>query len=241
MMDLQTQTTSRDELSIYSVNELPSWSEIMEWYDLFAQDAPAEMYDPDNSADTGDLDMHWNIPKKLVYIAHVCNQFNKMIIMDGFRESIVTCINDIYSSNDVADVIFTAVTIPRIKKAGLIKCNQDMSGISSIDSVINQFQTDFAIYGIDGKNDVFADLRVPHVYINELTYLRVMVAPVVKFHDGDKVIVTPYVSMYKRVIEFMMVPFKQYFTEPIGWKHDDGSPIVSTVPNKPYIGYDPAK
>lgn len=86
--------------SIYCKEELPTWSEVYEEFwtgRIFS-------YSPDIS-EHQTLDSYWQIPRRKVILATVCNQFNKMIIEDGYKEEITKFISDIINKN-VNNILF---------------------------------------------------------------------------------------------------------------------------------------
>lgn len=75
--------------SLYTKNELPTWDEVYnEFYkkELF-------FYDPKNPKDKYDLDPYWKIPRKLYLFATICNQFNKMLFENNYKDTVINFVN----------------------------------------------------------------------------------------------------------------------------------------------------
>lgn len=86
---IQNPDGSREyKLSIFAKEELPTWDEIYnEWYK-----SDHLFYDPDDVNDQKE-DLYWKIPHKVYLLLTICNQFNKMIYEDGYRDYIIKMIN----------------------------------------------------------------------------------------------------------------------------------------------------
>lgn len=77
------------KLSMYTKEELPTWDEIYnEWYK-----SGHIIYDPNDVHDQV-IDLYWKIPHKVYLLLTICNQFNKMIYEDGYKDQIIKMISD---------------------------------------------------------------------------------------------------------------------------------------------------
>lgn len=171
-------------VSRYSTSELPTWREIMDWYEL-----PIRSYDP--LTDSADLNMYWKIPKKQVLIALMCNQFNKMITEDGYRDNLLTLLSSSKYINiqpeDVAFMPFSQYMPPEPME---------------IYSFINP----------SGRPDIFRS-SWPHKDIDDTSdpmelILFVKAKPQGWFpisHDLFK-------QLYDDIIKCMMEPYMEYFS-----------------------------
>lgn len=226
---------TKNEISKFSVNELPTWEEILRWYKEYHIKGD-NTFDP--SKDRA-IHRYWKIPEKRVMFALICNQFNKMIAEDGYMSGL----SDIINNSDIGITCLHSVSFCLT----LAEIPELMSRPS---------EKRFNIYNITKPGstiDPFASGH-PHLCVNDITVVPsdpLMVTPVL-VGDGDEYnmqsILRPHPDstceelQYNTIIEYMMTPFKEYFGgEAIGFK-ENGELIMrhKTVP-KYHLGYDPAK
>lgn len=242
------------QVSMYAKEELPTWAEI---YEEFYQ-KKSFVYDPKNK-DHQELDLYWKIPKRKYILATVCNQFNKMIFEDGFKDDMIAMINkDIVS--DCCDIRFSCEPIENFDPSGMhdddIQTNYD----TFVDSWKNAIDSQFVgrheappIYNIplpSGEDNPFITSKHPRTNINTIS-TPLCLFPIIKLHNtgSEYSIFTPLpfksdsCEDYNMIIAFMMSQFKDYFEgSDIGWKNSDGT-VIESDPMKRSCdgaGYDPA-
>ena len=89
------------DLSVYAKEELPTWSEV---YNEFYKQKMFSYSITDPSQQT--IDPYWKIPHMKYIIMTVCNQFNKMIFEDGYKDEIIKK----YISNEKCRILPRRVT-----------------------------------------------------------------------------------------------------------------------------------
>lgn len=122
------------KVSLYAKEELPTWDEVyFGWYNgNIRRVLTPESYDID------ELDPYWGIPKPLYLTAIVCNQFNKMLFEDGYKDVMLKYINDM--KNIVAGG--TAVDIRFILEDTVIK---DFRSLDEYNILMNRFMKKFIV------------------------------------------------------------------------------------------------
>ena len=236
-------------LSAYAKEELPTWSEV---YNEFYKER-IYIYsniDPDHQV----IDPYWNIPHRKYLIMTVCNQFNKMIFEDGYKDALIKMINEnIYE--EVTDVMFICKSVIMF----ICKSIHYIETMDFIDGFVYHNDFNPPIYTIplpNGKSNPFIiskdRLRISSKDIIGTTWLF----PVIISKDNDNIINHIYapnhtgVIMHEKeqedfdaIIEFMMKPFKEYFEgDGVGWKDKDGHIIEGEpkITSCNGVGYDPA-
>lgn len=240
-------------LSIYSKEELPTWSEVYEEFYLKNQ----FIYDP-NGADALDLDLYWKIPKRKYLLAIVCNQFNKMLFEDGMRDKLLKFIRD-NLRDDCVDVRFSCEPIDDYELP------DDMNNVKEdyerfVTSWKKAIDDKFVgrtmappIYTFPlptGVDNPFVISKHPRIDINTIN-TKMCIVPILKFSNpgNDYSIAAPLPyeewneDCYNKIIKFMMESFIDYFEgSGIGWKDSAGN-LIETDPMKRSCdgaGYDPA-
>ena len=228
---------TKNEISKFSVNELPTWEEILRWYKEYHTKGD-NTFNP--SKDTA-IHRYWKIPEKKVMFALICNQFNKMIAEDGYMSGLL----DIINNSDIGITCLHSVSFCLT----LREISEFMSRPS---------EERFNIYNIikpDGTVDPFVSDH-PHLCVNDITATSSESLTIISVLAGDghewkiQSILRPHTdptyndttSLYDAVIEYMMTPFKEYFGgEAIGFK-ENGELVMKhkSVP-KYHLGYDPAR
>lgn len=156
----------------------------MDWYEL-----PIKSYDP--ATDSTDLDMYWKIPRKQLLIALACNQFNKMIIEDGYLDDLLKLISVMNGTNITPkDAVFVPFPSCELPEPSEIYCFTSPSG----------------------RPDIFIRREYPHRLINdptdpmELTLFIENLSGVWLPIDHDEE------SAYNDIIMYMMGPYLEYFS-----------------------------
>lgn len=247
--------------SIFTKDELPAWSEIIDEYYEKIFSAGDHKFDHNNP---GELNKYWKVPQKKYIIAMICNQFNKMILEDGFKEDLLKFINthvfrSLFNSGTVAfDIRFS---IRLIHNLGMDKTlgAADKKKLEDL-----KFKTPELIAAIagtppyvytltnpNGKTNPFIVNNHPRIDISTITD-DVCLYPAIKifsstrkFSKDNYTLYTPlpWINIdqdaYEDIIEWMMAPYKEYFEgDAPGWKDKNGT-IIESKPS-PIIGYDPA-
>lgn len=198
--------------SIYTKEELPTWSEVYEEFYLNNQ----FMYDSNNINDQIE-DNYWKIPHKKYLIAIVCNQFNKMLYEDMLMPQIT-------------EKISKAINIP-------VKSLQFVFGQIDKPQHIHEISTEeffkdiYEIYTIPlptGKENPFILSQYNRIDVSKMDG-NLFLFPILDMSiDDDKRISSPYLYnvIFHKVIEVMIEMYKEYFEgENIGWKDSDGKLI----------------
>ena len=202
--------------SIYTKEELPTWSEVYEEFYLGKQ----FRYNP-YIDDHQTMDPYWKIPHKKYLIAVICNQFNKMLYEDMMMP-------------EITEKLSKKLNIP-IKSLqfifGSIEKTQQIHELS-----IEEFFKDvYEIYTVPlptGKENPFIISNHNRVDVSKIDdYLFLL--PVMDMSiSTDKRISTPdeYRYIFHEVIEVMIEKYKEYFEgEDIGWKDSDGKVIEGDI------------
>lgn len=250
------------DLSAFSPTELPTWSEIHDEYYTQMFLRSKHTYDPD---EVYAEDSFWKVPRRKVLIALMCNQFNKMVYEDGYKDDLIKLINSVYTKkifNDLAvgfDVRFSATVIPDMGKGDQILGaeewdNFERARFNNPEALSFIAGTDFYIYRFTNPNGFDDPLVTKQPGINIDTISSIMcVFPMVKLSSSvngqvrySVMEILPFDPLtkdaYNSIIEFMMEPYKEYFGgESVGFK-DNVIMTKQPTTHKPYVlGYDPAK
>lgn len=241
--------------SVYAKEELPTWSEV---YEEFFQ-MKAFYYDP-NNMDQQELDPYWNIPHTKFLLAVVCNQFNKMIVEDGYKEELIQDINRKICPMPegilgVQDVRFTLEDFIYDKSPRLpiwVKTPRNDSYNGRMSELFHGPDSLPPIYTIPlptGRKNPFIINDHPRIDISTLD-TRLGILPVVqlqiaKFHTPMYDIVRPasflFGGWYHPIILAMVKQYEKYFTGDIpGWKTKDGKLVESNQQHGCRTGFDPA-
>lgn len=190
--------------SIYAKEELPTWAEVYEEFYLGKQFT----YDPNNKFDQI-MDHYWKIPHKKYLIATVCNQFNKMILEDGYKDDIIKELSSTIHPN-ISDIRFY--------------CNQESS--------VNNTNVIYTFPLPSGKSNPFIIPNNNYIRYDITKYIGDMrIFPILTFSFNEDE--NPYIPQYDKIqlcidiINIMIKPFKEYFEGEIGWKNKNGELIES--------------
>lgn len=247
------------KVSIYTKEELPTWNEM---YNEFYKEK-AIFYDP-KDPNHQIADLYWKIPHRKYLVSIICNQFNKMIFEDGFKDRLFEIVgNQIHAK--ICDIRFicdgkSVLTKPETTNPDLYYDEY----IEKLVSVYNVNNDEVAppIYTIpmpNGQSNPFIVFNNKRVNINDIhekleLYPVISLIPDVELTTLDKtdykisyiVLNTGYddrSSLYWKIIDFMMKPIIEYFEgEGVGWKDSNGK-IIEGDPSSTHCngsGYDPA-
>lgn len=243
------------KLSIYTKEELPTWDEVYnEWYKN-----QQFIYDQDDEK-CQKMDLYWKIPHSIYLLITVCNQLNKMLYEDGYKDELLEYLNstpkfnqlgpveDVYEFKDIlfigSDWLMKSID-NKEKSLGFIKYLTEYCGLS--------YDVPPVIYSIKppnrGDNPFIINKNQRRIYIDQSQefnkrstiniYLYCHIknnettGPILEYSPFDK---DP--TKYFEIIEFMMKPFKSYFENGVGWKDTDGRLITS---KRTVLDLDPAK
>lgn len=251
-------------LSIYSKEELPTWSEVYnEWYKK-----NQFFYDP-NLEEHQTRDPYWKIPHLQYLQAVVCNQFNKMLFEDGYREGLLLDVNTLTRKcHKITDIRFALEQtsgdyIHRTRDVDIAyeDFNEHQAEMFKHLNMMDD-STPPPIYSIPmpkGTKNIFITNNHPRTDITSIPYTT-CVMPVIKMDIDDTETVKgafiwgsldPRVFMkiddqqsktlYSFIIQFMLRPFSEYFEGGVGWKDDNGNLIDSPKHHMcEGVGVDPA-
>lgn len=241
------------KVSIYTKEELPTWNEM---YNEFYK-GEVIFYDP-NDPNHQIADLYWKIPHRKYLVSVICNQFNKMIFEDGFKDRLFEMVgNQIHAK--ICDIRFICDGKSILTKPDLYYDEY----IEKLVSVYNVNNDEVAppIYTIpmpNGQPNPFIVFNNKRVNINEI-HEKLELYPVISFipnvklteldktkHDISYIInngCDDRSSLYWKIIDFMMKPIIEYFEgEGVGWKDSNGK-IIEGDPSSTHCngsGYDPA-
>lgn len=197
---------SEYKLSIYTKEELPTWNEVyQEFYEKFG----ATFYDPGNPYHV-EPDHYWKIPRYKYLLAIVCNQFNKMIWEDGYKDPLM----DFVMREVDTDAYHMRFFL------GDFKCiNENKRMVWKIHPMDKEPMIYTFPFPNGQPNPFIIDKDIKRCTITEMfsdnEFLHLV--PVVYFNDGI-VALDDESEVSKSIIEFMMKPFASYFEDGIGWK-----------------------
>ena len=237
-------------LSAFSQTELPTWGEIYDDYYTQMFLKRDNVYDPDDNKYYPN-DPYWKVPRRKVLIALICNQFNKMVYEDNYKDPLIKLINQTYTKNIfnsdaiVFDVRFSATVIPDMGKGDQVLGaeewdNFERARFSNPEALSFIAGTDFHIYNFtnpNGYEDPFVTNH-PRLNIDKINSMM-CVFPMVKISANVEgkvnysvMEILPFNPMtrvaYEDIIEFMMKPYKEYFGgEFVGSKY--GERLLMTV------------
>lgn len=232
------------KVSIYAKEELPTWDEIYnEWY-LNKQ----FIYNPDEELSKIE-DLYWKIPHQMYLLITVCNQLNKMIYEDGIKDQVLQFLmksklinqNLMFKFSDIRFVIISQELHESPKCAKFLK---DTCRVGTPDPPL--------IYSIsmpDGKKNPFIINNLQRTYFyQDYDYHRKKAIGIFldctgSFDNPEGPILgfLPFddeEGKYQFIIDYMMIPYRSYFENGIGWKDENGRLMISS---RPVLGFDPAK
>lgn len=211
------------KVSIYAKEELPTWNEV---YNEFYKEKVYSytLMDPKHQ----EMDLYWKIPHMKYLIMTVCNQFNKMIFEDGYKESLLEMINE-NIHEEATDVMF------------LCKTTNHTNGVEFRNKYvyINNYKP--PIYTIPlptgNINPFIVSMNELRVSSNDLVG-GTWIFPLILSRSGDAInhFYAPHqfgvcntekeYEDFTKIIDFMIKPFKEYFEgEGVGWKDSNGKII----------------
>lgn len=193
------------KLSDYAKEELPTWAEVYEDFYL------NKIFVRDNFIQLEDIDPYWNIKRRLVLVGMICNQFNKMIDEDGYKEELVEQFKLLYPSYYNIDTIqfrFDRKPVAETSSYGeLVIIPPPIYSFKNPNGIENPFI-------ISNRNRIFIDDNYDDNVIMEIQITF-------KYTDNHKKQVL-FVSdvfdidTFNNIIEIMIKPFKEYFENNIG-------------------------
>lgn len=215
--------------SIYTKDELPTWSEI---YNDFYQN----MFLKDNYKDDGTIDKYWRIPRQKYICGMICNQFNKMIIEDedGYKDKIIEEINAIqkYQCDDIRFLCH---------QNHIIYCRKPIYSIH----LPNGKDNPFILSEENDKNKKRIFIDTDDLDKEFGIYLYLFDSSIKAYSGtGKEIFVELKGEEKKKAIEILMKNIREYFEgDSVGWKDENGNNISDKTPTKPNCngaGSDPA-
>lgn len=221
------------KLSDYAKEELPTWAEVYnEFYKnkLYIHESYQEY--------SSSIDVYWKILHKKFLMITICNQFNKMLNEDGYKNELITMIQKSILS-EATDIMFILND-----KNDNYKC-----------SFTNFIPPIYSINMPSGKHNPFIiskhRLRIYDKSLNDDLWLCpiILVTDCVNnqhfyYLNKEGLIKTEGdYNDYMLIIDYMIRPFNEYFEgESIGWKDANGMKIESEPLQRSCsgAGYDPA-
>ena len=199
--------------SIYTKEELPTWSEMYE--EFYKKEIYAYIEENDK-----DIDPYWNIPRNKVLLSQACNQLNKMLFEDGLRETLI-------KQFDLIDVRFLLCTEDGTLGNELIIGTDKISPIYTIplptkkpNPFIVGEETRINIADIEG------DIYLAYVVVKDEDF---------DFYYG-------FEKIFQEAIENILHEMEEYFNgERPGWKDENGKLVgCSQCDRSCKTGFDPA-
>lgn len=227
------------QVSQYAKEELPTWSEV---YEEFYKN---RLYIPDEYIKTLDVeDIYWKIKHNKFLMITICNQFNKMITEDGYRDTILQVCQKMLDG-EVVSVTFILLNYA-------ITDQYYLEAVKYYTETLNEEVPIYYVPMPDGKENPFIisknRMRISSSDIDDKLILYPII--VSRDEDGDSSIYIPEFMTteigyedYMEIINTMIKPFKEYFEgEAVGWKDENGSVIESEPLQRGCsgTGYDPA-
>lgn len=191
--------------SLYSKDELPVFSEIYYYY-------LKGKYYYDKSTSTK-MDPYWNIPVDKYLLMNVCNQLNKMIFEDCYKEKIIGKFTNI---NDIRFIIVGSDVDPS-------EFSTKYNAGSDVPPPIYTIQLPT---GLKNPFIVIDHPRISNDELNEDHYMmKIMINGIrlISFTDND----------FSSIMEIMMEKYIEYYKK----LEEDGTSST----NRCITGYDPAK
>lgn len=242
--------------SVYVKEDLPTWSEV--YYNFYK--GKVFSFDHENPHHTDDLDKYWKIPRRKLLLTTVTNQFNKMLYEDRYSERFITFLNDNITRNAVS-AMFTCELISPPKEITTVHSytqymrDYEKWSTKYLDHFLKNhpIKETPPIYTLtmpDGKPNPFIinDEDVERINVNDLNgYL--CIHPIIFIEENNRKYAycpTPFVPAqsvdWTKIIDWMMIPYIQYFENGVGWKDHNGDLIPLTMPehNCVGVGFDPA-
>ena len=243
------------KLSIYTKEELPTWDEVYnEWYKN-----QQFIYDPDDEK-CQKMDLYWKIPHSIYLLATVCNQLNKMIYEDGYKDELLEYLNStsLFSQLGPVENVYEFKDILFIGSDCLMKQVHDKAKSKDFIKYLTEY------WGLSyDVSPVIYSIKLPNgednPFIINKNQRRIYIDQTQEFHKRSAINIYAYCHVkntettgpileyspfdedpkkYFEIIKFMMNPFISYFENGIGWKNIDGRLITS---KRTVLDFDPAK
>lgn len=227
------------KVSIYTKEELPTWSEI---YEEFYK---KNICDWSPNIDNHQIkDLYWKIPRRKILLAMMANQLNKMIFEDGMRSDVLDYISQRMKKKCI-DIRYVCD-----------KINDKLNVSESWNAMLNRYYVGMdnppPIYTYpmpNGSKNIFiTSERISRIDISQIDH-NISIFPIIMFQDNEqKSIYCPMhdVSFQKQdyytLLDFILRDIIQYFEgSGVGWKDEDGN-LINQKQDEPtcQVGYDPA-
>lgn len=228
------------DLSAYAKEELPTWSEV---YNEFYKQKMFSYSVTDSSQQT--IDPYWKIPHMKYINMTVCNQFNKMIFEDGYKDEIIKFIDENIHEK-ATDIMFLCRSTNHFDANDFLKefvyDNNYKPPIYTIplpNGKPNPFITSLKELRVSSINLVDGIWIFPLIISKKDNEIQHLYAP----YQFGVPITEKEQEDFDAIIEFMMKPFKEYFEgDGVGWKDKDGHIIEGEpkITSCNGVGYDPA-
>lgn len=175
-------------MNIYCKDDLPTWHEM--YYEFWNK--KLFYFDP---SDHNELDLYWNTEHNRMILGFACNQLNKMI--SDSKEQLLSFIYDILNDLNIRNFYFILSNDIEISE----------EGIPCIYSLKIPSTKKFSIFSSNHKRKDLAE-------INKKVELKLILVK----SSYDFQIITIDNPKFKEILNKIMIPIIDYFTEPIGWK-----------------------
>lgn len=238
--------------SIYVKEDLPTWSEV--YYEFYKNKTFSFDHEDDNQLN--DIDKYWKIPRRKALLATVTNQFNKMLYEDGYSDKFMTFLNNNITYDAVSAMFTCELVYPEIKNIESYQTymreyamwSSKYLGTFVKNHPIKEVPPIYTLTMPTGNPNPFIDINDDVIRINVDDINGWMcVYPIIFLGDNKRYYSpTPFVPSqsvdWTKIIDWMMIPFKDYFENGVGWKDNDGNVIASThaAHNCSGAGFDPA-
>ncbi len=172
--------------SIFSMTELPTWKEMIDFYNEYV-DKSNFIFINNNP---GIIDKYWKIPSMKLLLSLVCNQFNKMIFEDCYKDKVLLFINDNFKEIGIVTDIEFRLSINEHD------CCMSIYSVKNPNGFVDPFITNYPRFVI---NNTDSDLYM--IIILETSNGNIVINPL----DDN-------IEIYKSIIKWMITPYYDYFS-----------------------------
>ena len=175
-------------MNIYCKDDLPTWNEM--YYEFWNNKL---FYF--NPSDHNEMDLYWNTEHNRMILGFACNQLNKMI--SDSKEQLLSFIQNIFNDFNIKNFYFILSNDVEISE-DTIPCVYALKIPST---------KQFSIFSSNHKRKDLAEIN------KNIELKLILVKSTYDFQIID--IANP---IFNKILNKVMVPIIDYFTEPIGWK-----------------------
>ena len=175
-------------ISIYCKDDLPTWHEM--YYEFWNKKLFTF-----NPLDENEIDLYWKIEHNKMILGFACNQLNKMILEN--KINLLNFVKETLSDDQIKNFYF-------ILSNDIEVCVENMPSIYALKIPSTK---KYSIFSTDYKRK---DLST----ITQSVELRLIIVK----NSYDFKIIDISSEVFSVILNKIMTPIIDYFTEPIGWK-----------------------